>query len=273
MIIRKMIKLLPGIALFFIFLFLYARILERKALYYTSKEINFYPSDIGLQYEDIFLNASDRVKIHGWFVPAENAYATVLYFHGNAGNVSHRVEIARMFYDKGINFFIIDYRGFGKSSGTPAEEGTYLDGIAAYNYLTEERKIPPEQVIIYGKSLGVAIAVDTAIKVKAGLLICESGFTSTKDMAKDMFKFIPLWLFTGQKYDTLSKIDKVSIPKLIIHSQNDEIVPFSHGKRLFEKANEPKEFYVMRGGHNDAFYIYNKEVMERIDNFLKKYLQ
>ncbi|MBM3243436.1 MAG: alpha/beta hydrolase [Candidatus Omnitrophica bacterium] len=273
MIIRKMIKILPGVALFIIFLFFYARILERKALYYPSKEINFFPSDIGLQYEDIFLNTFDGVKIHGWLIPAENAYATVLYFHGNAGNVSHRVEIARMFYDKGINFFIIDYRGFGKSAGTPAEKGTYLDGISAYNHLIEERKIPPEQIVIYGKSLGAAIAVDTAIKAKAGLLICESGFTSTKDMAKDIFKFIPLWLFTGQKYDTISKIDKVRIPKLIIHSQNDEIVPFNHGKRLFEKANEPKEFYVMRGGHNDAFYIYNKEAMEKIVNFLKKYLQ
>ena len=256
----------------FIFLFLiYARLLERKIIYFPSKTIEFEPSDAGLAYEDVFFKAEDGTELHGWFVQVPDAYATVLYFHGNAGNISHRVEIAKMFNDKKMNFFIIDYRGFGRSKGSPNEKGIYLDALAAYNYLVDIKGICLKKIILYGKSLGVAAAIDLATKVKAGALICESGFTSTQDFAREIYKFIPLWLFVSQKYDSLGKIGKLDIPKLIIHSQNDEIVPFSHGKRLFEKAREPKELYVMRGGHNDAFYIYNAECMQRISDFLKRY--
>jgi len=258
----------------FIFLSLiYVRLLERKIIYYPSKIIEFKPSEVGLAYEDVFLKAQDGIELHGWFVPAPNPYATVLYFHGNAGNISHRVEIAKMFNEKKMNFFIIDYRGFGRSKGSPNEKGTYLDGLAAYNYLVNVKGILPEKIVLYGKSLGAAVAIDVATKVKAGAFICESGFTSTQDMARGIYKFFPLWLFVGQKYDSLGKIEQVNIPTLIIHSQNDEIVPFSHGKRLFEKAREPKELYVMRGGHNDAFYIYSEECMQRIDDFLRKYIK
>ncbi len=258
----------------FIFLSLiYVRLLERKIIYYPSKIIEFEPSDVGLAYEDVFLKAQDGLELHGWFVPTPDAYATVLYFHGNAGNISHRVEITKMFNEKKMNFFIIDYRGFGRSKGAPFEKGLYLDARAAYNYLVDVKGILPEKILLYGKSLGVAVAIDLATKVKAGALICESGFTSTQDFAREIYKFVPLWLFVSQKYDSLGKIDKLDIPKLIIHSQNDEIIPFSHGKRFFQRAREPKELYVMRGGHNDAFYIHSAECMERIDNFLRKHIK
>ncbi|MFA5196307.1 MAG: alpha/beta hydrolase [Bacteroidales bacterium] len=252
---------------------LITRFLEKKVLFYPSKEIGPAPAGKGLEYEDVFFKAPDGIVLHGWFIPANGAYATVIYFHGNAGNISHRVEIVRMFNEIKVNFFIFDYRGFGKSSGSPSEEGTYLDGMAAYKYLVETRGILPESIVLYGKSLGVAVAVDLASKLKAGVLICESGFTSTQDMAREFYKFIPLWLFVGQKYNSFAKIRQVHIPILFMHSPKDEIIPFRHSKRMFERATGPKDLYVMKGGHNDAFYFHKEETMKRISVFLNKYLK
>lgn len=268
-----MLKNASSIIVIIFLLFLYVRFFEKRTIFYPAKIIEFTPSDIGLEYEDVFFKAEDGTELHGWFIPKANSYATVLYCHGNAGNVSHRVEIAKMFNKRSMNFFIFDYRGFGRSKGVPSEVGTYLDAQAAYNYLVKTKVIPPGRIVLYGKSLGAAIAIDLATKVKAGALISESAFTSTADLARDVYKILPLWLFISQKYDSLKKIDKINMPKLIIHSQNDEIVPFRHGKKLFDKAKEPKELYVMKGGHNDAFYIYSEECMQRIDDFLKQYIK
>ena len=258
----------------FVFLFLvFMRFFEIRSIFYPERRIEFTPYSDGLDYEDVFFMTKDGLKLNGWFMPARNPHSVVLYFHGNAGNISHRIEVAKFFNEKNFDFFIIDYRGFGMSQGHPFEKGTYLDALAAYEYLVKVKGIPAEKIVIYGKSLGAAVAIDLANKIKAGALICESGFTSTADLARDIYKFIPLWLFVTQKYESLKKVDKINIPKLFIHSKNDEIIPFRHGERLFEKAQEPKEFYVMQGGHNDAFYIYSDECMQRIENFLKKWIK
>lgn len=257
-----------------VFLFLvYMRMFERRSIFYPEKRIEFTPSSSGLDYEDVFFMTKDNLKLNGWFIPAKNPHTVVLYFHGNAGNISHRIEIAKFFNEKNFSFFIIDYRGFGRSQGSPFELGTYLDALAAYEYLVKVKGIPAEKIVLYGKSLGAAVAIDLASKVKAGALICESGFTSSASVARDIYKFIPVWLFVTQKYDSLKKVGKIDTPKLFIHSKNDEIIPFRHTERLFETAKEPKEFYVMRGGHNDAFYIYNAECMQKISDFLKRYLK
>lgn len=268
-----MIKTLFSIIIIFLLFLFYMRYFEKRTIFYPSKIMEFSPSDFGIEYEDVFFNTPDGVQLHGWFIPAINSYVTVVYCHGNAGNISHRIEVAKMFNERCMNFFIFDYRGFGKSKGTPFEAGTYLDGLAAYNYLVKTRAISPERIVLYGKSLGAAIAIDLATQVKVACLISESAFTSTSDLARDVYKILPLWLFVTQKYDSLKKINKINIPKLIIHSQNDEIVPFPHGKKLFEVAKEPKELYVMKGGHNDAFYIYSDECMQRIDKFLRHYIR
>jgi len=253
-----------------IFLFLvYMRMFERKSIFYPEKKIESDPSDKGVDYEEVFFETQDGLKLNGWFVPAKDAHCTVLYFHGNAGNISLRTEIARLFHLKNFDFFIIDYRGFGKSQGSPHEKGTYLDALAAYEYLVKVKGVPAEKIAIYGKSLGAAVAIDLASKKKAGALISESGFTSVADLGRDIYKFIPLWLFVTQKYDSIKKVGSIKTPKLIIHSKNDEIVPFRHAERLFAAAGEPKEFYVMEGGHNDAFYIHSNECMQRIEDFLR----
>ncbi len=268
-----MLKIIFYIMTFIIFIFFYTRLLERKALYYPSSQIEFTPAALDLRYEDVFFKSADSVELHGWFVPAQDPFATVLYCHGNAGNISHRVEIAKMFNEKKMNFFVFDYRGFGRSKGRPTERGTYLDAKAAYEYLVNRKNIDPAQIVIYGKSLGAAIAIDLAAYVKAGAIISESGFTSTRDMAGAIFPFIPLWLFVSKNYNAIDKIHKVDMPKLIIHSRNDEIVPFAQGERLFQRAGQPKDFYIMHGGHNDAFYIYSEECMQRIVDFLKYYIK
>lgn len=268
-----MLKIFFSIIIFIAFLLVYSQLLERKALYYPSKKIEFTPSSFGLEYEDAFFKTKDGVGLHGWFIPAKDSFATILYCHGNAGNISHRIEIAQMFNQRKMNFFIFDYRGFGKSKGIPTEKGTYLDAEAAYHFLIDKKDIDPSRVVIYGKSIGAAIAIDLATKVNAAALIVESSFLSTRAMAREIYPFLPFWLFIRSKYNADSKINKVDIPKLIIHSQNDEIVPFAHGQKLFDLAKPAKEFYVMRGGHNDAFYIYSDECMQRIVDFLKRYLK
>ena len=257
-----------------VFLFLvYMRLFERRSIFYPGRRIEFTPASNGLDYEEVFFTTEDGLKLNGWFIPARDPYPVVLYFHGNAGNISHRIEIARFFHEKNLSFFIIDYRGFGKSQGRPSEQGTYLDALAAYEYLVQVRGVPAEKIVLYGKSLGAAVAIDLAARVKAGALISESAFTSSADVAKDIYKFIPIWFFVTQKYDSLKKVGKIDMPKLFIHSKNDEIIPFRHGERLFEAAREPKEFYVMQGGHNDAFYIASDECMQRIENFLREWIK
>jgi len=281
------LKIIFNLIIFAVFLLIYTHFLERKALYYSSKKIEFTPAELDLRYEDVFFRTADGVELHGWFVPLalakggqttalrpeEGALATILYCHGNAGNISHRVEIAKMFNERKMNFFIFDYRGFGKSKGWPTEKGTYLDAQAAYDYLVGRQDIDRNRIVIFGKSLGAAIAIDLASKVKAAALISESSFTSTKDMARAIYPLLPFWLFLKPSYNAYAKIAKIDVPKLIIHSRDDEIVPFSQGQRLFAKAKPAKEFYVMRGGHNDAFYIYNAECMEKISDFIERYIK
>ena len=266
-------KIIFNLIIFAAFLVIYTHFLERKALYYPSRKIEFTPAELGLRYEEVFLRTADGVSLHGWFVPQEGALLTILYCHGNAGNISHRAEIAKMFNEKKMNFFIFDYRGFGRSKGWPTEKGTYLDAQAAYDYLVGRQDIDRNRIVIFGKSLGAAIAIDLASKVKAAALISESSFTSTKDMTRAIYPLLPFWFFLRSNYNAYAKIDKIDAPKLIIHSQDDEIVPFSQGQRLFAKAKPPKEFFLMRGGHNDAFYIHNAECMQRISDFLKGYIK
>ncbi len=251
------------------FVVLYARWFERSSIYFPSGYIEATPASIDLPFEDVYFKTSDGVTLNGWFIPAGTLpRATVLFCHGNAGNISHRLDIIRMFHDLGLNVFIFDYRGYGRSGGWPSEEGTYLDALAAYDHLLAEKGIDKDRIVVYGKSLGGSVAVDLASKVNVRAVICDSVFTSTVDMGKEIYPFLPVELIVTMKYDALSRIGKLSAPKLIIHSEEDEIVPFSHGEKLFKNSTEPKELYRMRGGHNDAIFIYWDEFKERIDGFL-----
>jgi hypothetical protein len=235
---------------------------EPRLLYHPSREIEQTPDQLGLKYEDITLTTSDGVHINGWFVPGKNlaegdhvTRLTVLFFHGNAGNISDRLEKIGVFRDLGVDTFIIDYRGYGRSEGRPNEQGTYHDAQAAYEYLTQQRKLAPRSIVAYGESLGSAIAADLASKVPVGGLVLEEGFTSTGDVGQGMFPFLPVRHLVRNKYDTISKLPRIHVPLLIFHSREDTLINFRHGQRLFAAANEPKQFVELYGGHNDAFEV------------------
>ncbi len=252
----------------FILLILYLKYYEKKGIYFPIKEIELNPGDIGLEFEDVYFLSSDGNKLNGWYVPAEKSELTLLFCHGNAGNISNRLEVIDMFCGIGLSVFIFDYRGYGRSLGTPTEKGLYLDAQAAYNYLIKKRNLSDGSIVVYGKSMGANVAVDLCSRVKPAALISESAFTSALEMGKRLFPFLPISWFITIKYDALSKIKAITVPKLIIHSVDDEVIPFEHGKRLFEAAPDPKEFYPMRGGHNDAVFLEKDEFLNKIDLFL-----
>jgi len=245
----------------------YLRYLERKTLFYPTKEIEYLPKEAGLDYEDILFKIRDNVELNGWFVPAPNARCTILFCHGNAGNISHRIEKIRFFHDLGCNVFIFDYRGYGKSKGRPSENGVYSDVQAAYDYLLS-RGIKPEQIIGYGESIGSASIIDLASKNKVAALIIDSGFTNAKDMIKKIYPFLPYWIFAS-RWESLEKIKSMTVPKLIIHSVNDEIVPYKLGKKLYDAAREPKEFLEVHGGHNSCFFESEAAYKEKVSGFIK----
>ena len=251
-----------------LFLALYLRYFERHSIFFPMKEMLCFPEEAGLVYEDIYFQVSDKVRLNAWFLPCKEARYTLLFCHGNAGNLGHRLAKLKFFHDLGLDVFIFDYRGYGRSKGLPSEIGIYRDAQAAYDYLLS-RKIAPEYIISYGESIGGAVAVDLASKNKVGALIIADTMTSAKEMVEELFIIVPYWVFST-RFDSRSKIKKITVPKLMVHSVNDEIVPYNLGKRLFEAAPEPKEFVKIRGGHNSCFFESNGVIRERIADFLRR---
>lgn len=247
---------------------LYLRYFERRSIFFPMKEMKCFPPDVGLEYEEICFQAADKVKLNGWLVPCKQARYTLIFCHGNAGNLGHRLEKIKFFHELGLNVFIFDYRGYGKSKGKPSEAGIYRDAQAAYEYLLF-CKVPPERIISYGESIGGAVAIDMASKNKVGALIVGDTMTSAKEMVEEFFIIIPHWVFSS-RFDSLRKIKYVTVPKLMIHSINDEIVPYSLGRRLFEAATSPKEFLKIRGGHNSCFFESKQLLHAAIGDFLKR---
>jgi len=233
------------------------------------KEITITPESIGLSYEEIYFNTADNKRLHAWLISNDKAKFTIIFCHGNAGNISHRLEKIELFYNLGLNVFIFDYRGYGKSEGMPSEAGLYKDIDAAYKYLTEGRGVAKDSIILYGESLGGAVSINLAVKSEIGALITEEAFTSIKDMAKIYYPFIPHFIMQS-KLDSVSKIKNVKCPKLVIHSINDEIVPYHLGEKLFNAAPSPKKFLKIRGAHNTAFLDSRERFTEGIRGFLKE---
>lgn len=251
----------------FILLFLYTRFLENRNLYYPIRELSGTPKDINIQYENIFFYTEDKVKLNGWFIKTKQAKATVIFAHGNGGNIGHRLDKIDFFNKLGVNLFIFDYRGYGQSQGVPSENGLYLDMQAAYKFVNNEKIIRP--IILYGESLGGAIAVDLAAQSNFAIdgLILESSFSNIKDMAKTIYPFLPSG-FLKTKFDSTAKISKVKIPKLHLHSKDDDIVPIALAQKLFAAGNDPKKFTVLAGGHNDCFFISEDLILDSISKFI-----
>jgi fermentation-respiration switch protein FrsA (DUF1100 family) len=252
-------------------LWAYVRYLERKNLYFPTSEIYQTPDDVGLQYEDANITTADGVKIHGWYFPVNEPKGVALFFHGNGENITHRLDVAQFFHERGYEALLLDYRGYGKSEGSPNEEGLYNDARAAYDFLVEQKSKRPEDIIVYGFSLGGSVAIDLASKVDISALIVQSGFTSAVDMGKKLYPYLPVGKFMSQRYESIPKLSKIKAPVLIIHSPDDELVPYDHGKKLFENAPEPKAFIESSGGHNDTFHFTDEECAEKLTSFLEKH--
>lgn len=220
--------------------------------------------------EDVFLTASDGVRIHGWYVPNARAKVALLWFHGNAGNLEHRREMLLRLRDLPASVLVIDYRGYGKSEGKPGEEGLTRDARAAYDWLLT--KTAPERIVVLGKSLGAGPACELASTVTCGGLIVQSAFTKAPDMASRALPAFPLARFLMHtKYDNLSKVAKISCPKLFIHSRADEIIPFKMAERLYAAAREPKEHAWFDGGagHNELWVVHAREYYALLGRFLE----
>lgn len=246
-------------------------VLDRYFIYFPSRELDATPGDAGMEFDDVEFRSSDGVSLHGWFVPGDGD-VTMIWFHGNGGNISHRlgnmVEINRRL---GLNIFIFDYRGYGKSGGSPTEAGTYMDAEAAIAYVRSRADVDPEKIVYFGRSLGCAVASEAALARRPRALICESGFTSIGAIARSAYPFLPgIQILVTTKYDTLSKIARVSTPVMILHGDRDDIVPFSMGEELFEAASAPKRFYAIRGaGHNDTYLVGGGAYFEAMGAFIE----
>jgi hypothetical protein len=238
--------------------------------------------------EDVWLTTADGVRIHGWYCtpapPEKPADATVaaaaaddesdrqvvLMFHGNAGNLTHRYELIELFTDLGRDFFIIDYRGYGRSEGSPSEQGLYHDARAAWDFLANDRGVAPGRIILMGKSLGAAPATELATHVEPGGLIIEAAFTSAPDMARIMMPLLPTFTLS-HKLDSLGRVGRINCPKLFTHSPTDEMIPYEHGRRLFDAAAEPKWFYdVQDAGHNTMQAIGGAGYRQAVSDFLDR---
>jgi len=269
--IKQMLNILIGIGVFYVILLLVLFVFQKQFVFHPESELHLTPSYAGLEFESVTFETMDEEDIHGWFIPHENARATLLYFHGNAGNMSDRVESVKMLHDLKLNIFIIDYRGYGQSTGSPSESGTYRDARAAWKYLTETRNISAEEVVLYGRSLGGAVAIELATRVQPGAMLIGSTFTSARDMARKMFPYVPVGILMGISYNSEKRIAHVQIPTLITHSVDDDLIPFELGKRLFDAANEPKRFVELHGGHNDNVFVSRDEYLSAIDSFIADY--
>jgi fermentation-respiration switch protein FrsA (DUF1100 family) len=249
---------------------------ESKIIYHPYKypEGIWDPSSYNIQVEDIFFQAQDGTQLHGWYIPSPNAQATLLWFHGNAGNLTHRVENIQQLKPLNINIFIFDYRGYGKSEGSPSEKGIYQDSQAAYDVLIREKNVSPQRLFLFGRSLGGICAVEVASRNPAAGLILESVFTSARDMAGKVFPLLPIRWAIRSKFDAEKKVPHLKLPKLFLHGTEDEVVPYELGRKLYSAAANPKEFYDIEGaGHNDTYIMGGGAYYAALNRFITGTLQ
>lgn len=273
-----MLKLLFVIAGAYLLLVAFVYLTQASMLYLPNmpgRALDATPDAIGLPFEDVTLETSDRVKVHGWFVPG-GLGRVLLYFHGNAGNISHRLYSIREWHELGLSVFIIDYRGYGQSTGHPSEQGTYRDARAAWDYLVETRRKKPAEVVVFGRSLGGAVgawlAAGLQLHEQPAAVIIESSFSSGADMARRLYPIYPARLLTRLKYPVAGYAARLQCPLLVVHSRDDEIIPFAMGEAIYAAAPRPKEFMELRGDHNAGFWISREDYAAGLDRFLQRVL-
>lgn len=228
------------------------------------------PADRGWRHESVALEAADGTRLHGWWLPVAEARAGLIFFHGNAGNISHRLESLAIFRRLDLSVLIIDYRGYGQSEGKPSEAGLREDARAAWRHLREARGMPAEKIMLFGRSLGSAVASELAREHSPGALILESPFRSAPEMAQAAYPFLPARWLTRMDYDNEAHVQAVTAPTLVIHARDDEIIPIEQGRAVHAAAAGPKAFLELQGGHNTAFLEDRAKYVQGIDRFLKE---
>lgn len=243
-------------------------LLQPGMIFYPSRELQATPAAWQLEYQDVSLHTGDGVRLHGWYLPHPQARRVLLFFHGNAGNISHRRASLEVFHRLGLNVLIFDYRGYGHSEGSPGEAGLYQDARAAWRYLTETKGFAGEDIVLFGRSLGGAVASRLAAEVTPGGLILESTISSARDFAKAVFPLFSRLVIMRYDFDTVAQLKDVDCPVLVLHSRADEIMPFALGRRVYEAAKSPKAFWEMRGDHNGGFQLSQPEYERTLAGFI-----
>jgi len=267
--VRVLITLLVLYVVFCLLLFVF----QRRFVYMGTRGYVATPADYGLTYEDLRLTTSDGETIVAWWVPVDGAKGTILFFHGNGGNLSHRGQTFAALHRLGYAVLMIDYRGYGDSSGSPSEAGLYRDAEAAWAYLVNQRGIPASQIILFGRSLGGGVAVEMATRYRPGGLVVESSFTNLAAVGKANFGFlVPVDLILQEDFASVDKVGEIGCPKLFIHARDDGLIPLAIGRTLYEAAAEPKEFMETPGGHNTGGFLAGKEYATRLARFMDEAL-
>lgn len=276
----SVLKFLGGLALAYGVVLALVFFFQARLVYFPMK--GAYPGTpkvMGLAYERVNLPTEDGETLAAWWIPAPaNANkGAVLLFHGNAGNIAHRLDYARMFFDLGYATLLVDYRGYGESSGTPSEAGTYRDAAASWAWLTQTRGVKPHDIVLFGESLGGGVATwlgaqhTQTPQMSPRALVLSSAFTSVPDLGAEVYPWLPVRWMSRIHYDNRANLARVRVPVLIAHSPQDEIIPYAHGQRLFAVASEPKAFVEMSGGHNEGFLFVRPAWIEALRAFLARY--
>jgi uncharacterized protein len=252
-------------------LLLFAR--QESMVFLPAGSVAVTPAQRGLGYEDLRLRSTDDVVLQAWYVPASDADApVVLFLHGNAGNISHRLDTLSLLHDLDLSTLILDYRGYGNSGGRPSEQGLYEDALTAWRYLVEERGVPPGRIVLHGRSLGAAVAGWLATQERPAALILESAFLSVPELGAHHYPWLPVRLLARIRFPLHEYVKKLQVPVLVVHSPDDEIVPFAQGRALYAAAPEPRAFLEINSGHNEGFLVSGARYREGLRAFLEAHL-
>jgi uncharacterized protein len=261
-------------AVIYVGLVVFLRVSESRLIYFPGQQRRLLapPTWLDLPTERVEIATDDGVTLVGWVIPASGSSIGLwlLICHGNAGNLSefdrpvHYAGLRRL----GLSLLAFDYRGYGESSGSPSEQGLYRDAQAAYRYLREERQVPPSRIVVFGHSLGSAVAVDLVSQVPAAGLILDGALTSVIDLGQELYPYVPVRWIAASRFNSLEKVAEIRIPKLFLHAVRDDVVPLAHGRRLFAAALPPKTFVELQGGHGDAFDVDSANYFGSIARFL-----
>lgn len=267
------LKILAFLGLCYAAVIVWMYISQRKMLYYPKQEMTASPDDIGLAHEDIWMTTRLGTRIHGWWLPHHAPRFTLLFSHGNGGNLSHRLDTLRILHDLEVNVLVYDYSGYGQSQGEPGEAATAADVRAAWDWLVQEQGIAPKSIILFGRSLGGAVAAGLVAELAGNAqipvaLIMESTFTSVPDMGAYMYPWLPVRLLARYRYDSVTNLTGLDLPGLFLHSQNDEIIPYALGRRLHKSYQGPKTFLELSGDHNSGFLASGTLYPEGLNHFL-----